>query len=109
MAKRPIFAGSDPNGDGCVQTNEVQMLRAAVSPVDIAPDLALLASRVGTNAKRYSAARFTKGGAPVYDLAAGEVLARDTSRVSRDPLDRLDNRSRVKSAPPLSTYGRIAP
>jgi hypothetical protein len=73
-----LFAWSDLNDDGRVQTNEVRMFRTVVGSVNIAPDLSLLVSRVGTNAMRYPPVRFTHQGAPVYDLAAGEVLAHDT-------------------------------
>lgn len=71
-----LFAWCDLNDDSRVQTNEVQMRKAVVGSVNVAPDLSLLASRVGTNAMRFAPTRFTAKGTPVYDLAAGQVLAR---------------------------------
>ncbi len=72
------FAWSDLNGDHQPQTNEVRFQKAAVGSVTVAPDLAMIVSRYGANAARFAPVAFTEGGAPVYDLGAGEVLARDT-------------------------------
>jgi hypothetical protein len=71
------FAWSDLNGDGLVQTNEVQFQKGTFGSATVAPDLAMIVSRYGTNAMRFEPVSFTKPGAPVYDLAKGEVLARD--------------------------------
>lgn len=71
------FAWSDLNGDGLVQTNEVQFQKGTFGSATVAPDLAMIVSRYGTNAMRFAPVSFTKPGAPVYDLAKGEVLARD--------------------------------
>jgi hypothetical protein len=72
------FAWSDLNGDGQVQPNEVQFQKGTLGSVTVAPDLGMVVSRFGTNAVRFAPVSFTKGGAPAYDLAKGEVLARDT-------------------------------
>lgn len=72
------FAWSDLNGDGQVQTNEVQFQKGTLGSVTVAPDLGIIVSRFGPNAVRFAPASFTKAGAPVYDLAEGEILARDT-------------------------------
>ncbi|MBI5383978.1 MAG: hypothetical protein HZA90_04755 [Verrucomicrobia bacterium] len=71
------FAWSDLNGDGLVQTNEVQFQKGTFGSATVAPDLAMIVSRYGTNAMRFAPVSFTKPGGPVYDLARGEVLARD--------------------------------
>ena len=77
IGRNPIaFAWSDLNGDGLVQTNEVQFQKSTVGSVTVAPDLAMIVSRFGTNAMRFAPVSFTQPGAPVYDLARGEVLAR---------------------------------
>jgi hypothetical protein len=70
-----LFAWSDANGDHQVQTNEVAFQKSVIGSVSVAPDLSFVASRVGTNAMRFVPQRFTPGGAPVYDLAQGEILA----------------------------------
>ena len=97
-----LFAWSDLNDDGRAQTNEVQMRRAVVGSVNIAPDLSLLASRAGANAMRYPPVRFTPGGAPIYDLAAGEVLARDVQedRPPRAGIRRSGSRAVGPCSPP---------
>jgi hypothetical protein len=70
-----VFVWSDLNGDGQVQPDEVTMLAVQSGGITVMPDLALVASRIGERAMRFSPARFTDRGVPVYDLAAGEVLA----------------------------------
>jgi hypothetical protein len=70
-----LFAWSDLNGDGHVQTNEVAFQKAVVGSITVAPDLSFVASRVGTNVMRYAPQGFTKAGVPIYDLARGEILA----------------------------------
>jgi hypothetical protein len=71
-----LFAWSDLNGDGAVQTNEVMFQKNTVGSVTMARDLSFIVSRVGTNVVRFAPQRVTAGGVPVYDLAKGEVLAR---------------------------------
>ena len=73
-----FFVWSDLNGDGRVQTNEVVLTRNQVGSVNVMPDLAFAVSRVGDLAMRFAPKSFTPRGVPVYDLAASEVLARDT-------------------------------
>jgi hypothetical protein len=73
-----LFAWSDLNGDGRVETNEVAFQKVLPGSVSVAPDLSFVVSRIGTNAMRYAPARFTAQGAPVYDLAKPEVLAAGT-------------------------------
>lgn len=74
-----LFAWSDLNDDGQMQPNEVQMTKAAaVGSITVAPDLSFIASRVGANAVRFPPQQFTPQGAPVFDLAQGEVLASGT-------------------------------
>lgn len=70
-----LFAWSDLNGDGRVQMHEVQMVKADVGTITVAPDLSFVASRIGASAMRYAPQRFTSQGAPVYDLAKGRILA----------------------------------
>ena len=72
-----LFAWSDRNGDGQVQTNELQMVKGVVGSVTVAPDLSFVVSRFGSNALRFAPQQFTPAGVPVYDLAKGEILARD--------------------------------
>ena len=73
-----MFVWSDLNGDGRVQTNEVVFAPKLVGSVNVLPDLSFAVSRVGDAAMRFVPRRFTKGGVPVYDLATGAVLAKDT-------------------------------
>ncbi len=71
-----LFVWSDLNDDGQAQPGEVQMQKVgALGSITVAPDLAFIAARVGTNAMRFEPRGFTPGGAPVYDLKRGEVLA----------------------------------
>lgn len=73
-----LFSWSDLNGDTAVQTNEVQLLKATVGSITVAPDLSFVASRIGTNAMRFAPQSFTRQGAPVYRLNQGEILATGT-------------------------------
>lgn len=71
-----LFVWSDFNDDGRAQPDEVQMQKVgAMGSVSVAPDLSFVAARVGTDALRFKPKKFTPGGAPVYDLNQGEVLA----------------------------------
>ncbi len=72
------FVWSDVNGDGQAQPDEVQVAKNATGSVTVAADLSFVASRVGTNAMRFAPQKFTTSGVPVYDLAAGEILATGT-------------------------------
>ncbi len=72
------FTWSDLDGDAQVQTNEVQFRKGLYGTATVAPDLSMVVSRFGSAAVRFAPRRFTRQGAPVYDLGAGEVLARDT-------------------------------
>ena len=73
-----LFVWSDLNGDGRVQPDEVQMVKAKVGGVTVMPDLSLVESRVDDRAVRYAPRGFTAKGAPQYDLAAGETLVAGT-------------------------------
>ena len=70
-----LFAWSDLNGDTKVQPEEVQFVKAVASGVTVLSDLSFAAARVDDKAMRYAVVRTTAEGVPVYDLAAGEVLA----------------------------------
>ncbi len=70
-----LFAWSDLNGDGLAQPAEVTMVKAVSGGVTVMPDLAFVVARVDSNTVRYAATKFTAGGAPLLDLAAGETLA----------------------------------
>ncbi len=70
-----VFAWSDLNDDAQVQPGEVTFAKASGGGFTVMPDLAILASRVDEKAMRFPPKRFTPGGAPVYDLGAGETLA----------------------------------
>jgi hypothetical protein len=70
-----LFTWSDVNGDGIVQPEEVTFRKANVGGITVLPDLSFVAARVDDKAMRYTPRRFTPTGVPIYDLAAGEVLA----------------------------------
>jgi len=70
-----VFAWSDLNDDEQVQPAEVTFAKATGGGFTVMPDLAMVASRIDDRALRFPATRFTPGGAPVYDLGAGETLA----------------------------------
>ena len=69
-----LFAWSDLNDDNHVQPDEVTFIKAAGGGFTAMPDLAMVASRVDDKAMRFAPQRFTPGGAPVYDLSAGQTL-----------------------------------
>jgi hypothetical protein len=69
-----MFAWSDTNGDGLMQPDEVQFIKASGGGMTVMPDLSIVASRVDDRAVRFAPLRFTDRGAPVYDLAHGETL-----------------------------------
>ncbi len=73
-----LFAWSDLNGDAAVQPGEVTMMKGASGGVTVMPDLAFVESRVEEKAMRFPPKRFTAQGAPIYDLAAGEIVATGT-------------------------------
>jgi DNA-binding beta-propeller fold protein YncE len=70
-----LFLWSDRNGDGQCQPEEVTMIKAAGGGVTVGDDLSFVESRVDGTARRYKVTGFAPGGAPLYDLAAGEALA----------------------------------
>ncbi|MGB8352864.1 MAG: hypothetical protein WCD79_03170, partial [Chthoniobacteraceae bacterium] len=74
-----FFIWSDLNGDGQVQPDEVTIQAGSGGGITVGEDGSFLASRVGPkedlHAKKFKPVRFTDKGTPVYDLAAGEVLA----------------------------------
>lgn len=73
------FAWSDLNGDGQAQPDEVSMAKTVSSGVMVMPDLSFVLTRFGSNTVRFTARKFTEAGVPVYDLARGEIIARDVS------------------------------
>lgn len=70
-----FFIWSDLNGDGKPQPEEVMILKAAAGGACVMPDLAVTESQLGGRAVRFAVKKFTPGGAPIYDIAGGEVLA----------------------------------
>jgi len=70
-----FFVWSDLNGDSQTQPEEFQRLAGASGGVTVMSDLALVVSRIDGKATRFPVANYTPGGAPTYDLKAGEVLA----------------------------------
>ncbi len=58
-----MFAWSDTNGDGQVQPDEVQFIKASGGGMTVMPDLSIVASRVDDRAVRFAAVRFTDRGA----------------------------------------------
>jgi hypothetical protein len=71
-----VFLWSDLDGDGQLQPGEVSFLKAESGGITVMPDLSLVASRLNGETIRFPVRRFTVAGVPVYDLAAGETLAR---------------------------------
>lgn len=72
-----FFTWSDLNGDAKMQPDEVTMTKSSVGGITVQPDLGMVAARVDGTAMQFPVKQFTAQGAPVYDLAAGKVLARD--------------------------------
>lgn len=73
--KPPMFLWSDANDDGQVQPEEVTLHAAVVGGVTVMEDLSLCTARLGEKAMRFPPTGFTKGGAPLYDFAKGQILA----------------------------------
>lgn len=71
---RLAFAWSDLDDDGQVQPEEVVFVRGDAYGVTLAPDLSFLVAYLDGRAMRFRPVGFTPGGAPRYDLGAGEVL-----------------------------------
>ena len=69
-----LFAWSDLNGDGQIQPDEVQFIKAGAGGMTVMPDLSFVASRANDSAVRFAPTRFTPKGAPVYDLKTGDTL-----------------------------------
>ena len=111
-----LFLWSDLNGDGHAQPDEVTMLRPSVRWHD-----GHAGSFVGGLADRRTddavpPARFTDRGVPVYDLAAGEVLAEGVQKptsIGRRPgagrAWRLDHSHRGPAALRPAVAGRRPP
>jgi len=75
-----FFIWSDLNGDGKPQPDEVTILPGFGGGISIGEDGSFIAATSGTSrdavqAVRYKPIRFAEKGAPVYDIAAPEVLA----------------------------------
>ncbi len=75
-----FFIWSDLNGDGQVQPEEVTIQPGSGGGMTIGDDGSFLAARFGVSkdalkATRFKPVQFTDNGVPVYDFAAGEILA----------------------------------
>ena len=70
-----LFAWSDLNVDGKMQPAEVEMIKGASGGITVMNDLTMAISRVDGKAMAYAPRQITPQGVPVYDLAAGKVLA----------------------------------
>ncbi|MFA6291594.1 MAG: hypothetical protein WC637_07420, partial [Victivallales bacterium] len=68
---------TDLNDDGKPQPEEIKIIKASSGGVVIMSDLAAVVSRIDGKAIRFPAAKFTAGGAPLYNIDSGEVLAKD--------------------------------
>lgn len=66
---------SDLNDDGQPQPEEVNIVKGDSGGITFMPDLTAVAARRAGKTVRFSPVKFTDGGAPVYDIAGGEVLA----------------------------------
>ncbi|MCX5684791.1 MAG: hypothetical protein NT049_14045, partial [Planctomycetota bacterium] len=71
-----MFVWSDLNDDGRMQPDEVTFAKGPTGSVAIMPDLAAITAQ----AMLLRPQSFTKGGAPVYDLAKAVTLVPDTQR-----------------------------
>jgi len=71
-----MFAWSDLNDDARIEADEITFVKGQVGSVVIMPDLAA----VTDTATRLVPQGFTKGGAPIYDVAKGTVVVPDTQR-----------------------------
>jgi len=68
------FTWSDLNGDHRVQPEEVTMRKGVSGSITVAPDLSMVASRIGSDVVRFAPVRFTDAGVPVYDVDRREIL-----------------------------------
>ncbi|MEI6520297.1 MAG: hypothetical protein WCO98_09715 [bacterium] len=73
------FVWSDSNDDGQIQVDEVTLTKVGSGGMTVMPDLSILNSRYGGNATRFAPVKFTAKGTPIYDINAGEILAKDVS------------------------------
>ena len=73
--RRATFVWSDRNDDARPQPGEVTIKAGTTGGVTVMPDLSFGLSRFADRAVRLVPEKFTPAGVPVYDLAAGEVLA----------------------------------
>ncbi len=80
-AKDALYVWADGNGDGRAQPGEVRY-RAATGAdgVTVMPDLSFAVARLDGQALRFAPTGFNAAGAPLYDVAGGEVLARGVLR-----------------------------
>ena len=79
LLRDAVFLWSDVNGDGAAQPEEVTIRIGRSGGVAVMPDLSFVESHLEGKAMRFAPKSFTAGGAPVCDLAAGEVLAADAA------------------------------
>lgn len=75
--KAPGFIWSDGNDDAQVQPQEVTFTASQINGVTVMADLSFCAARVGGKTMRFRPVSFSKGGAPLYESAKGEILAED--------------------------------
>jgi hypothetical protein len=70
------FAWSDLDGDGVAEPEEITLIPGTVHAVTVSTTLDLTTDA----AMSYAPVAFTRGGAPVYDLAKGKLLCPQTQR-----------------------------
>ncbi|WP_345689090.1 hypothetical protein [Novipirellula caenicola] len=74
------FAWSDANGDGLPQPSEVQISQISCSGVTTQSDLSMVVARWGNQTVQFFPVKFNEHGAPLYDLAAPQVLLTGSQR-----------------------------
>jgi len=109
-----FFIWSDLNGDGQVEPNEVKIIPGTSGGVTVGDDGSFLIAHLGADKDHYQAirfkpVRFTEQGAPVYDIASGEVLAPAQYKAS-DGHDQILTGTdgwvvMTTPPPPFSNYG----
>ncbi len=73
------FVWTDANDDGQMQVSEVSFKKISSGGMTVMPDLSILCSRYDVNTVRFAPVKYTTGGAPYYNVDAGEILAKDVS------------------------------
>ncbi len=70
-----FFIWSDLNGNGHLQPDELQMVRASVGGITVMPDLSCIAARLDEKIVKFAPQKFTDAGVPVYALDSAQTLA----------------------------------